>query len=167
MENGVETNLPEEINELHDQLVDQAAAGTEQTHSGMEKSGDQSRGDSGDDTVNPDFCASILATICSWHAKAVKAEFISDLEPIAGRDQAARIAERAAMSPTTQAAISTHGSRVLCKYGIGQFVNDESVLIAAIATYAMELSAARKDRDKILAKHRSEKLQSENELRKN
>lgn len=97
----------------------------------------------------------MLASACRWHAETTRKEFIASLAPVERKapDQCARIAERAAMSPALQAAIASNGARVLCKYGLGKFLNDEAVLVSALCAYFYELSGAKKDRDALLQKY--------------
>jgi hypothetical protein len=154
MDDGITNDGAAEIERLHAQL----AAESETGQTTEEIRADETSGNPADSpgerlSPNKDFCEEILATCLRWHADSVRNEFQSKLETVAGTDQARRIAERAAMSQEIQAAVAAHGSRVLCKYGVARFVNDEAVLVAAILSYWKNLSAARKERDAIIKKH--------------
>lgn len=155
MENGNQTDLPSEIDSLHAQLTDGIAAETAADTS-LEAQPDSAADTAGGESPNKDFCAEILATALRFYADNTRAEFAASLAPVADqgvpREQIDRIAARAAMSPEMQGAVSIYGSKVLCKYGLARFVNDEAVLITALIGHFANLKAAKRDRDELLQK---------------
>lgn len=155
METRTETNPASEIDALHDQLADGIAA-SPAADPGLETQPDSPADTAGGESPNKDFCAEILATALRCYAENTRAEFAASLAPVAEqgvpREQIDRIAARAAMSPEMQGAVSLYGSKVLCKYGLARFVNDEAVLITAVIGHFANLRAAKRDRDELLRK---------------
>lgn len=155
MENRSETDSAAAFDESLAGITDEAnQAADVPANAAMEAAGDPVGGAAGGVSLEPGYCEEVIASACAWHAEAVREEFIGALEPLAGRNHAERIANRAAMSPTIQKAIAKHGAAVAEKYGVARFVNAEAALIGAVLCYVRELHAARKDRDALIAELR-------------
>lgn len=150
METRIEDVAEAEIDALHTAITEQAAAGTSAETQPAETLGDPAAGPAADSGPDENFCQTILALCLERHARSVRNEFMRDLAPVCEPEQAERIANRAAMDPTLQDSIARHGARVLQKYGLARYVNDEAVLVGSVLAYVWELNDARRERDELL-----------------
>ena len=152
METGSENVPASEIDALHAAVTEQAGEGTAPEVEPLETVDDPAGGAAPHSGPDENFCQTILALCLERHARSVRNEFMRSLAPVCEAGQAERIANRAAMEPQLQEAISKHGARVLQKYGLARYVSDEAILIGSIIAYSWELSDARSERDELIAR---------------
>lgn len=154
MQNGIETNCAPEIEQLAQDSIAEASIAV--PDAGMAAEANPAIGADCERSIDTGFCRAVIKTFLEQHAKTVHKTFCGKIEPVAGSSIATRIADRAAMAPVLQDQIASDATAVLDKYGLAKFINAEASLIAGLATYYFEYSAAKADLEKILTPPQSQ-----------
>lgn len=150
METGTENGSVEPLDAIHAQAIAGAGDAAEAAPA-VEAQNSAPGGAPSDAAFDADFCREGLQDLAELYADTTFDSVFAQLEPVAGKAVAERLARKAAMSPALQRAFARSGAKVLEKYGWAQFLGPEGELIAVVLLHLRGVITTRRDIAKIVS----------------